>query len=79
MGRTKGNYHNLEVGQSYDSKPASINLVEPMAEVKGGVRRRGGGAGFCMIGCNLWAWFGNFMSCPVLGTAFFLFGFSIAM
>lgn len=41
MGKTKGNYHNLEVGQSYDSKPASINLVEPMAEVKGGVRRRG--------------------------------------
>lgn len=46
MGKTKGNYHNLEVGQSYDSKPASINLVEPMAEVKGGVRRRGVAQGF---------------------------------
>ena len=46
--KTKGNYHNLSVGQSfYDSKPASIHMVEPVAttSVQGGSRGGGGGGG----------------------------------
>lgn len=36
MGKTKGNYHNLDVGQSYLAKPGPISKVEPVARVKGG-------------------------------------------
>ena len=35
MGKAKGDYHNLDVGQSYMAKPAPISKVEPMARVKG--------------------------------------------
>lgn len=37
MGKIKGSYHNLDVGQSYDPKPTSISKVEPVARVKAGV------------------------------------------
>lgn len=36
VGKTKGSYHNLDVGQSYDPKPTPISRVEPVARVKGG-------------------------------------------
>lgn len=37
MGKTKGNYHNLDVGQSYNPKPAPVSKVEPVARLKGDV------------------------------------------
>lgn len=38
MGKTKGNYHNLDVGQSYISKPAPITkVVAARPEGKDGV------------------------------------------
>lgn len=49
--KSKGNYHNLSVGQSlHDSKPASIHMVEPVATTSvqggsGGGSGRGGGGG----------------------------------
>ena len=35
--KTKGRYHNLDVGRNYDAQPASIGMVEPpVARAKGG-------------------------------------------
>ncbi|CAF9908703.1 MAG: hypothetical protein ALECFALPRED_004904 [Alectoria fallacina] len=36
VGKTKGNYHNLDVGQTYVPNPAPIRKVEPAARLKGG-------------------------------------------
>lgn len=36
VGKNKGNYHNLDVGQTYVPNPAPIRKVEPAARLKGG-------------------------------------------
>ena len=37
MGKTKGNYHNLDVGQTYISKPAPVSKVMQGPGGKGGM------------------------------------------
>lgn len=35
MGKSKGNYHNLEVGRNHYTEPASVSTVEPVERANG--------------------------------------------